>query len=302
MIRLDVEELKGVGPMIDQVEDQVSAQLFTGRFCCELPADGFACCASQMEKLEERMTADSEVMSELSTDVAMVEASLAAGAMIEYSLAPGAATSSSAMMAAAEPEAGPEPGLSFYYECADDETAETSLEALGGLVESGAVSDATRVWMEGLAGWVSFAEAKQQLADVLGEFVGTQKPEPAGKKRGPPPAWDARALADVETSWREAGHAVGALNAHMLYTEQQMALLPGFRLFRADLMARRRNRGHTAEIGSGDSAQREDGIENDEETWDIRGMKERAAGRGSVVDAINDYGVYTDSQHEQAAH
>ena len=137
---------------------------------------------------------------------------------------------------------------------------------------------------------------------MLGEFVGTQKPEPAGKKRGPPPAWDARALADVETSWREAGHAVGALNAHMLYTEQQMALLPGFRLFRADLMARRRNRGHTAEIGSGDSAQREDGIENDEETWDIRGMKERAAGRGSVVDAINDYGVYTDSQHEQAAH
>ena len=157
------------------------------------------------------MTADSEIVSELSTDVAMVEASLAAGAMVDYSLAPGAAASSSAT-AAAEPEADSEPGLSFYYECADEETAETSLEALGGLLESGAVSDATRVWMEGLPGWVSFAEAKQQLADVLGEFVGTQMPEPAGKKRGPPPTWDARALADVEKSWREAGHALSLIH------------------------------------------------------------------------------------------
>ena len=69
----------------------------------------------------------------------------------------------------AEPEPEPEP-VAFYYECAQDENEQTTLAALGGLVASGTVSDDTRVWMEGLEDWVSFAEAKEQLGDVLGRF------------------------------------------------------------------------------------------------------------------------------------
>ena len=63
-------------------------------------------------------------------------------------------------------DATPEPV--FYYEReSDGENEETTLAALGGLVASGTVSDDTRVWMEGLEDWVSFAEAKEQLGGVL---------------------------------------------------------------------------------------------------------------------------------------
>ena len=71
-----------------------------------------------------------------------------------------------AVLAEAE-DATPEPVAFFFERESDGENEETTLAALGGLVASGTVSDETRVWMEGLEDWVSFAEAKEQLGGVL---------------------------------------------------------------------------------------------------------------------------------------